>query len=292
MNRNVFLLLSAIMLFGTLAGYPQKKKSQAPQPPLRAAIDGFDNNQFAEALAKTQDKVQRLGIIARRWEAIKPVIAYINVMDNIKFYKSSAFWQYGYLQNGQWTGFSEGDLKDALLREGKTNILVKGDCLNNISSSDTALVHIYGNLNAELNLNGHSEVIIGGDVTSKGIIKAQGITNIYVGGNVEGSILNSSMSVVWINGKLRGEVTTGTPSTSIHIIGAVAGRIFPAKDAALLDLDVHGFMAWNLLAEIGKYPYTEFSASVGISDKPAGIYKSTGKGRGTWVIHNRVLGSR
>jgi hypothetical protein len=107
----------------------------------------------------------------------------------------------------------------------------------------------------------------------RAVFEGDGITAAFVGGDLLGTIRNRGSGFIWVNGHLRGEVGTGEPMTQVHVMGDFTGTLKPAgKEAALVALDVRGFAPYAALEGALKYDYTEFRASIGESDRPAGFY--------------------
>jgi len=284
-RSRIWLLAIACALGCVSAGRAQPPGSQRPSPATTSTPYTYDRSAFAADIEASKGGERRTELLARRWEAIKLAVAHVHVVQDMSFFRTIALWQRGFLSTRQWTGNVEGDLTAPLVLDGKNSILVKGDCLQRIVSPDDALVHIYGDLNAEVSVAGQSEVVIAGDVKPNGSIRADGIVRVFVGGDVYGPIRSLRSLTVWINGNLTSELSTGTPVTKVHVMGDAIGAIVPAQKAALLYVEVRGFAPWRLLSEAAQQNYTQFNATIGTSDRDPGMYP--GGANGMWVVHRR-----
>ena len=65
---------------------------------------------------------------------------------------------------------------------------------------------------------------------------------------------------------------TGTPSTNVHVLGNFTADVSPTDGLALLWLAVGGFASNELMVLIASAGYTQFNATIGRSDVPAGLY--------------------
>ncbi len=156
--------------------------------------------------------------------------------------------------------------------KGPASVLIKGDCRQNLSLPDGGLVHIYGDLAKTIEIGGQGEIVIGGSMLPNAAIEADGIHRVFVGNDLNGTIRSLGSLAVWLGGNFGGECHTGHPSTHFHVSGDVSGQFEPTREAALLYLDVDGFMPYETLKTTSKHGYTHFDASVGFSDRPPGIY--------------------
>lgn len=292
MNRNLFAkFVGACVFVGGAICYPKFVNATAFD---KAPIDHFDTLPFLKKLRSAKGDRERLEVYASRWAMLKPVIAHINVESHIEFHRSIRYWLVSAQADSRksWTDYVEGDLKTPIVQEKSGSVLIKGDCLSNVKMYDNSLVHIYGDLNAELTVGNLSEIVIGGSVKPGGRIRAEGIVTVYVGGSVEGPLDFKGMSLLWVNRDLQGEVGTGAPSTAIYVIGNADAKISPTGKAALLKLDVHGFMPWSRLLETAEARYIDCQASIAFSDKEAGLHRALRGITGTWVVHNQSKGPK
>jgi len=149
--------------------------------------------------------------------------------------------------------------------------LIKGDLNHNIS--DMLLIHVIGDLNSKLNLEDHSEVVIMGDVSKESVIYIDGMSNIFIGGSLYGSIISIDSAEIYIKGNVNGLIKTGSPSTEIKIDGDLLGEIKPNnKDGNLVTIDVNGYTDINKIKDIFSYRYTELKAAFHNSNIKPGIY--------------------
>jgi hypothetical protein len=257
-------------------------------------VYALDQDVFRQDLAASTDEQQRLEVLARRWDQVVLAVAHCDVIGDMMFSRSVRHWQSGFLATGTWTIHSAGDLVEAKEQTAPGAALVRGDCRADISFASAStfgrgsLVHIYGDLDANISVSGQSQVVIGGDITPNGSIDGNGIVRIFVGGDVEGRISNSGSMSVWINGDLNGEVLAGRPSSKLHVMGDFRGRMKPLAVASLAYLDVRGFMSTNDIRTTARRGWTVFNATIGRSDSPPGLYPKGQAAIGFWVVHTQV----
>jgi cytoskeletal protein CcmA (bactofilin family) len=210
------------------------------------------------------------------------------------FYRSLAYWQSGHLSDKQgWSLLETGDHHSAQrFHDTRTSVLVGGACQGNLVLQNGGLLQIYGDLNSTVEIGAQGEIVIGGDVSSGGVLQADGIQCVFIGGDLSGSIRSHGSLHIWVCGNLDGQIQTGDPITRVYAGGDVTGRFEPTGDASLLYLDVDGFMAFERLTSIANQGYTEFNASVNFSDQPPGIYPdnrsraANDDPRCQWTIHH------
>ncbi len=243
------------------------------------------NAQYEQELAASRDEATRLDVLKRRWDEVVLAATHFDVLKDSPLHGSVWHWQNGFLTTGTWTVQTGGDLLLAPDVLDKATVLVKGDCQADITVSNGGIVHIYGDLSSTLTVSGQVEVVIGGDITAEGVIEGDGIVRIFVGGNLVGRITNKSSSTLWINGDVSGIVHAGDPDVAVHVIGDFVGQLLPFAKGSLASLDVRGEMSSALIEKTARYSWTEFKASIGSSDIPAGIYPK-GRTMGVrWVVH-------
>lgn len=156
-----------------------------------------------------------------RWEALKLDVAHASIVMDMAFASTLRLWQSG--ESSEWDVRETGDLSSPLVCGPKSKVLIEGDCLADLSLAEGSLVHVCGDLGARLTLGGHSQVIIGGDILPRASIEATGITQVFVGGDVDGTIRGSSSLKIATNGNLQGLISTGHPSTHLRVGGEVVG---------------------------------------------------------------------
>jgi hypothetical protein len=199
-------------------------------------------------------------------------VALADIRGQIDFHDSLAYWHEDSPDPTQdWLSSLPQQAVPLTIDEEDTIVEI-ADCLADIVAPHGSVIHIYGDLHARVNVSGHCEVIVAGDVLPAGSIHGDGIVRIYIAGSLLGEVHNRRSSKVWVRGDMRGRIGTGEPSTSLHIFGDCTGSISPVSDPALLYLDVGRFMPFELVEKTAAVAYTEFHAVVRQSDKPAGIY--------------------
>ena len=292
MKKYLALFMLSLVLQGsgsvssTVANQPAEKSSA----PARRTPYILDNCAFADALAMANDEEARQAVLAQRWEAVTRAVAYCNVAGHgPNFSRSPMYWQSGYI--GGEKVEPKGNLDKPAELEGGGTVIVRGDCLADLTVEGHSMIHIYGDLAAKISTADKTqcEIIIGGDIRAGAKIDNGGIAMIFVGGNVNGDIQNEGASfITWINGDLNGTVETGTPITSVHVMGDFNGSMKPFEGGALATLDVRGFMSADKIKAVTGQKYTEFQASIAFSDVPAGLYpkpEAHGQPNVRWVVH-------
>jgi hypothetical protein len=197
-------------------------------------------------------------------------VAQIDVLCGMVFPNSVAFWHCGDSHRKRWIK-AAAPTKPILI--GADDALeIDGDVNVKIDAPDGGILHISGDLLSDIEIGGHHEIVIGGNVASGCAIRTSGYSKVYVRGSFHGQICATGSSDVWVDGDFTGSIKTGTPSTKMHIAGDFTGLIAPSEKAALLWLSVDGYVESLALNSFEKLGYTQFHASVGTSDVPAGLY--------------------
>ncbi|QDV46723.1 hypothetical protein Enr13x_66320 [Stieleria neptunia] len=186
------------------------------------------------------------------------------------FPSSISYWRFNGESEKRW-GERSSQTEPVLIGSGDA-LALNADSDALISAPDGGIVHINGDLNSGLEIGGHHEVILCGDVAKGATINASGFHHIFIGGSVYGKIAVSGSSKIWIDGDFSGALITGTPSTHVHVLGNFAADVSPMERPALLWLAVGGFAENDLMVSVASVGYTQFNATVGRSDVPAGLY--------------------
>ncbi|MCZ6834729.1 MAG: hypothetical protein O7G85_03050, partial [Planctomycetota bacterium] len=181
----------------------------------------------------------------------------------------------------------EGDLEADASYEDAV-LIVKGNVSGKLDSS-AGSVHILGDLRGTLNLTTSASVVIAGSIAPDASLTSPGSLDVFVGGDVHGTIDCGESQFIWIHGDLPGTVKTGSPKISLHVMGDYSGAIQPRDEPALLYVDIRGFAHSASMKAIYRFKYTEFKASVRFSDQPPGFYpkRSIMNLTNNWVIHNQ-----
>lgn len=206
-------------------------------------------------------------------------VAHADIAMHMAFPRSVGHWQSKGDTDQPWKVLA-GDCNRLLIGK-NDSVVIDGNCSNGVSLPDGGLIHIYGDLDSTIDANGYYEVIITGDVGSKGQIDASGFCHVFVGGRFSGDLRSSGSAKIWIGSDFKGSIKTGTPSTELHVGGDYEGSISPLETAALLSLTVSGLGAHALLSKIVDCGYTQFNASIARSDVPPGLYPLDGYHRKT-----------
>lgn len=230
------------------------------------------------------------------WTRVRLAIGQCNLQDS-EFFASLAYWHTGELVTKHWTLESDHDLVQRFESDGPATVLVKGDCLADVTVPHGSLVHVYGDVGGQLTANGHAEVVIGGALRPDATIRGDGIIRVFIGEDVGGTLSFPGSSTIWTYGNFHGEVLTGHPSTNLHVLRDFHGNIRPVEKASLVYLDVQGFMQYALLERVAQHHYTVFNASVNRGDRLPGFYPEPNQYRELrkhrsfcrWTIHNQQV---
>lgn len=220
-------------------------------------------------------------------------VAHIDVLIDNAFTESVTYWRLPADAEKRWSRV-QSQCQPILIGEDDA-ILVDCDSQALISAPNGGIVHINGDLECGLETGGYHEVVIRGNVSSNATIRVDGYPHVYIGGSCSGRIESKDGLRIWVDGDFSGSIATGNPVTQLHVKGDLTGNIEPFDEAALLYLCVEGFCASELINCISSIGYTEFNASIGVSDVDAGIYPATtrqqqvdsGNGIGRWCILSR-----
>lgn len=197
-------------------------------------------------------------------------IAYLDVVSEMAFQSSVEYWRRKSDSEKRWVKINS-QTKPMLI--GKDDALeVDGNSMAEISAPEGGIIHINGNVNSNIQIGGHSAVIVRGDLASTSTMNVSGISHIYVGGSLRGRIVSTGSLAIWIDGDFIGSLETGSPSTKLHILGDFTGKVTPFEKAALLWLVVKGHASDELISNISMLGYTQFNAAIDHSDVEPGLY--------------------
>ncbi|WP_417740612.1 hypothetical protein [Rosistilla oblonga] len=219
-------------------------------------------------------------------------VSHIDVLIDA-FHGSVAYWRLASESEKRWATVRT---PTQPLLIGETDALdVDSDCNAKVSAPDGGIVHINGDLTADLETGGFHEVVIRGNVAKNATIRASGFFHLYVGGSVFGRIESTDSSKIWVDGDFKGSLATGHPSTNVNVRGDFSGTVSPLDDGSLLYLCVDGFAACELISSISKIGYTVFHASIGLSDCEPGLHPdgpgrratSSGNSYSRWCVLSR-----
>ena len=200
-------------------------------------------------------------------------IAHASVMKDMLFSQSLDHWQRQTREDHSVQATS--GRHDSTSFRGVPVMVIEGDCNEDLEADEGGLIHIFGNLNATIEVKGISEIIITGNAGPQAEIRAVGICRIFIGGRFTGRLHSADSLKVWIESDFDGILKTGAPHTDIYVGGNFHGEILPVEKGALLGLTVVGFASQHSLNRIKDYNYTQFHASIGISDVAPGLYPQT-----------------
>ena len=280
--------------FMSLGGLTVVHETLSPDGELKAAGSTvpyrFDRAAFDARLAAATTEPERAAVLSQRWDDVLKIVAYVSVVEE-RFFQTLMKEQLGLLSPTGLTKRVGSDSKEPLVLAEEQPCRIDGDCLAPIRAPEVGIVHILGDLKSTVIVGGQSEVVIAGSVAPSGAIVADGITRVLVGGDLEGTVVSSGSFMAWVNGSLRGQVETGTPMTELHVVGDFTGTLEPQEKGALLDIDVHGFMAQAAVDAILAHGYTSARFSIGLSDAEPGLRfggpVNHSELTASWVVHKQ-----
>ena len=282
---------SLFMAFITMSPAVGDEPRQPSPVPARRTPYVLNRGTFAPELAAAKSETEKLGVLAKRWELVKLAVAHCSVTTGpASFHRSVRFWQSGYVGSDSEKITIDQNLEKPVNAEKDTTLLIRGDCLADVTIKSSALIHVYGDLRAKITASGDAqcEIVIGGAIAQNAGIEGDGIQTIFVGASVDGYIREQGSSHTWINGDLRGEIGAGSPLAALHVMGDFNGSMKPLGKPALAYIDVRGFMSSAAIKTIADQGYTELQASIGLSDQAAGLYpQQGGPPERLWVIHGK-----
>lgn len=201
-------------------------------------------------------------------------IAHADIAMHRAFPASISHWQRKVTLDDSWKTYA-GDCDAILIGKGD-GVVIDGNCSGRVSAPDGGTIHIYGDLKSRIDIHGHYEIVVTGDVCCDAEIDASGSCHIFIGGRFSGTLRSTDSAKIWIGSDFDGSMKTGMPSTRLSVGGDYSGSVSPNEDAGLLSLTVAGFARNALLSKIVECGYTLFHASIAESDVPPGLYPTTG----------------
>ncbi|MBX9653322.1 hypothetical protein K2Y11_06840 [bacterium] len=215
-------------------------------------------------------------------------VAHADVEMDTGFWRSIRHWHREDEKDVSWKTF-DGDC-GALLIGKDDSVIIEGNCSNGVSAPDGGVIHIHGNLTSKIEVGGHNEIIITGDVDRDAVIEASKFCDVFVGGRFCGELRSTGSTKVWVESDFTGIIRTGHPSTKVHIGGDYSGDITPLSEASLLYVTVAGFAPHASLTRIADCNYTEFKGSISRSDVAPGLYPTKesrkAKSLDRWCVEN------
>jgi hypothetical protein len=217
-----------------------------------------------------------------------------DVVAGMAFHSSMDYFHTGELDRQWWKDVRFlGPVRETFTLLERTFAAVDGDVIADVDLSGGGTLVICGDVRASIRTKGQCEVVVAGAVLEAGDLSGDGILHLFVGGDFAGKLRNRGSCTAWVQGHMRAEVWTGDPSTHLHVMGDCSAVIRPKDKPALLYLQVDGFMPYALLEAAAAVGYTEFNASIGRSDRPAGLYPARPtyealaqhRSYNRWVIH-------
>lgn len=155
--------------------------------------------------------------------------------------------------------------------ESPGSLLVPGDAAEPLENYE--FVHICGDSLSDIFLTDHSELVIAGDVKRDSKINVDGISRIFVGGSMAGTVKSKSSLKLYIRGDFTGFIETGSPATKVEVQGDFSGVIKPNEEnGALLSIDVKGFTDIDTIKRIYESEFTQLIGAFEKSNVAPGIY--------------------
>lgn len=224
-------------------------------------------------------------IAADRWEAVQPAIFECSTRGDMAFFSTVTYLKSGYLHDQKWHYHSKTATSEDFTAKSEANVLIEGNCNSKITLSDGGMIHIKGDLTGELDVKGHCEIIIAGEISKDASIKTDGIVRVLVGADMNGKLVNIGSSDYFIRGNLNGQIVTGDPSTYLHVYGDChASFAYSGDDGSMLRLIVEGYMPLDNIEQLQKLKYTQVTAFIEESDSRVGILPTY---RQLWYVKNR-----
>jgi hypothetical protein len=200
-------------------------------------------------------------------------VGHADVITDSSFHGSIEYFHTAGIDRGYWKDVRELAGIEKPLTLGDHNfIVVDGDITAELTTAECTALIVYGDVRATIRTKNHCEIVIAGDVFEEAIFETDGIFHLFVGGDFAGSLKNQGWCTAWVEGNMRGQVLTGQTSCDLRVCGDFAASIRPTAKASLLSLAVKGFAPYHVLESAAAYKYTVFNASIGTSDRPAGLY--------------------
>lgn len=161
---------------------------------------------------------------------------------------------------------------------------INGDATSNDLVSDFDALHISGHLKTDVIMNGQPELVVAGDVEENVFIEANGVAEIYVGGDFKGNISSTGSLTLVVKGDFTGKLIAGFPATSIRVEGDYVGNIDrQSSRGGLLYVYVDGFVSKQAINEMAAHQFTSLEVRTDNSDLPKGIHH---KGSAVIVVRN------
>lgn len=206
-------------------------------------------------------------------------VAHADIAMHMAFPRSVNHWQRKRDQDDPWKVLA-GECGSILIGE-RDGVVIDGNCTNGVSAPEGGLIHIYGDLDSKIDIGGHYEIVVTGDVRPNAKIEASGFCHVFIGGRLSGGLYSSNSAKIWIGSDFSGSIKTGSPHTELYVGRDYEGSVSPNGTAALLALTVVGFASHASLSKIVDCGYTQFNASIGRSDVSPGLYPLDGYHRKT-----------
>ena len=220
-------------------------------------------------------------------------VAYVDIMTDHAFSRSVSHWRLPSESKSRWSEVNS--QTKTVLFDGKEALIIDCNSDATISAPEGGVIHVNGDLNADLDCAGNLEIVIQGNVSRNSIIRANGFFHIYIGGSIYGRIVSQDSGKIWCDGNHLGDIATGHPSMNLHITGDCVGSIVPKGKASLLYLCVDGFMKNESISNIAAIGYTVFNATIGFGDVEPGLYPigigcritDTGYSHSRWCVQTQ-----
>ena len=203
-------------------------------------------------------------------QKIQRRVAHIDVLLDHAFNQSVDRWRHAPDAELRWSDVNT-QYQPMLIGE-QDALAVDGDSNALLSAPDGGVLHVNGDVNADMDAGGLNEIVITGNVSTESTIRSNGFLHMYVGGSMLGRIESTDTSKIWVDGDFPGALLTGNPVTHLYVHGDFNGEISPTDEAALLFLCIDGFASDDSISSIASIGYTVFNATIGTSDVDAGIY--------------------
>lgn len=162
--------------------------------------------------------------------------------------------------------------------------LIEGSA--NSTIEEGGAIHITEDLNADVYLSAHSELVIGGSVSSSSSIYVSGLSAIYVNGSFEGEIHSTEPFHLHVNGDYHGKVRFTGSSNKIVVYGDFFGEVEPSGNSELYSaiVVVEGFTEQAVIESVYSHEYVTLTGVFYSSNVTPGIYESGFPGRKYYTV--------
>jgi hypothetical protein len=147
--------------------------------------------------------------------------------------------------------------------------VIEGDVLADLQVAKGSVILVFGDLLGSITVGQACEVVICGSIRPGGYVSGE--VRLFVGEDLAGSVRTCGASVVWVESDFEGDIKCEQFHTTMRVGANCIGEIIPSK-GCMLALDVGRYMPFANIEKIVSTGTTMFRGSIGVSDRPAGLY--------------------